>query len=108
MNCPKCDECLSMVEVRGTQVDKCSACRGIWFDEKELETIMDVKPSELRPLSSRADNAYDRVRGKCPRDGHDLMRVCSTRNADVVVDVCPECRGLWLDGGELHKLLSDK
>jgi Zn-finger nucleic acid-binding protein len=24
----------------------------------------------------------------------------------VRIDVCPECRGVWLDGGELEKLLS--
>jgi Zn-finger nucleic acid-binding protein len=26
--------------------------------------------------------------------------------SDVVVDVCPECRGVWLDRGELEKLIS--
>ncbi|MCR4419137.1 MAG: zf-TFIIB domain-containing protein [Clostridia bacterium] len=24
----------------------------------------------------------------------------------VLIDVCPECRGVWLDRGELEKLLS--
>lgn len=24
----------------------------------------------------------------------------------VLIDVCPECRGVWLDGGELDKLLA--
>lgn len=24
----------------------------------------------------------------------------------VEIDVCPECRGVWLDGGELDKLLT--
>jgi Zn-finger nucleic acid-binding protein len=24
----------------------------------------------------------------------------------VLIDVCPECRGVWLDGGELDKLLT--
>lgn len=41
---------------------------------------------------------------KCPR--------CETtglaeRDRDgVTVDYCPECRGLWMDRGELEKLLS--
>lgn len=25
----------------------------------------------------------------------------------VVIDVCPECRGVWLDAGELEKLLAN-
>lgn len=24
----------------------------------------------------------------------------------VQIDVCPECRGVWLDGGELDKLIA--
>ncbi len=105
MNCPKCATPLAPVDVRGTQVDECSGCRGIWFDEKELEAILAVKPRELRALRGRENDAYNRIPGKCPRDGHALIRVCSTLNLEVVVDVCPECRGIWLDGGELQKLL---
>ncbi|MBP9085259.1 MAG: zf-TFIIB domain-containing protein [Kofleriaceae bacterium] len=26
--------------------------------------------------------------------------------AGVIVDVCPQCQGLWLDGGELDQLLA--
>lgn len=40
---------------------------------------------------------------KCP------MCNVSMREVDrrgVRIDVCPECRGVWLDGGELDKLLA--
>jgi Zn-finger nucleic acid-binding protein len=26
--------------------------------------------------------------------------------ADVTIDYCPECRGVWLDRGELEKILA--
>lgn len=106
MKCPKCDDSLALIEVRGTKVDKCPACRGIWFDEKELEAILEVRPSELRPLGGQENEAFNRVRGNCPRDGSELMRVSSARESDVVVDVCPACQGIWLDGGELQRILS--
>lgn len=32
------------------------------------------------------------------------MREANRRG--VLIDVCPECRGIWLDGGELDKLLT--
>jgi Zn-finger nucleic acid-binding protein len=40
---------------------------------------------------------------KCP--------VCETRMREVekdddFIDVCPDCKGVWLDRGELEKLLS--
>jgi uncharacterized protein len=39
---------------------------------------------------------------RCPNDGSRLVEV---ERADVLVDACPECRGIWLDRGELDKIL---
>ena len=39
---------------------------------------------------------------KCPIDGNTL--VLSDRTG-IEIDFCPECRGVWLDRGELDKLL---
>jgi Zn-finger nucleic acid-binding protein len=34
------------------------------------------------------------------------MRVYSSIDRSVVLDACPECRGIWLDGGEFEKLFA--
>jgi uncharacterized protein len=39
---------------------------------------------------------------KCPTDSATL--VMSERNG-VEIDYCPECRGVWLDRGELDKIV---
>lgn len=39
---------------------------------------------------------------KCPVDGATLM--ISERNG-VEIDYCPDCRGVWLDRGELDKII---
>jgi uncharacterized protein len=39
----------------------------------------------------------------CPNDNTGMQEV--NRNG-VLIDVCPQCRGVWLDRGELEKLLS--
>jgi Zn-finger nucleic acid-binding protein len=39
---------------------------------------------------------------KCPIDGADL--VMSERHG-IEIDYCPQCRGVWLDRGELDKIL---
>ena len=39
---------------------------------------------------------------KCPVDGATL--VMADRNG-VEIDYCPECRGVWLDRGELDKII---
>lgn len=40
---------------------------------------------------------------KCPRCTASEL-VVSERNA-IEIDVCPSCRGVWLDRGELDKLI---
>jgi uncharacterized protein len=39
---------------------------------------------------------------RCPIDGSDL--VISERQG-VEIDYCPKCRGIWLDRGELDKII---
>ncbi len=39
---------------------------------------------------------------KCPVDGTDLAM---TDRQGVEIDYCPKCRGVWLDRGELDKII---
>jgi Zn-finger nucleic acid-binding protein len=45
---------------------------------------------------------------KCPIDNAELQM---TERQNIEIDYCPQCRGVWLDRGELDKLIeksSDK
>ncbi|EJW15143.1 hypothetical protein PAV_9c00650 [Paenibacillus alvei DSM 29] len=35
------------------------------------------------------------------------VRMREVEKEGVVIDVCPDCKGVWLDRGELEKLMSD-
>ena len=39
---------------------------------------------------------------QCPSDGADLLMA---ERHGVEIDYCPECRGVWLDRGELDKII---
>ncbi|MGR3761896.1 TFIIB-type zinc ribbon-containing protein [Roseobacteraceae bacterium NS-SX3] len=39
---------------------------------------------------------------KCPIDGTELKMA---DRAGVEIDYCPQCRGVWLDRGELDKII---
>lgn len=39
---------------------------------------------------------------KCPIDGTALV---ITDRSGVEIDYCPQCRGVWLDRGELDKII---
>lgn len=39
---------------------------------------------------------------KCPVDGTDLTM---SERQGIEIDYCPKCRGVWLDRGELDKII---
>ena len=39
---------------------------------------------------------------QCPTDGNTLIM---SERGGIEIDYCPECRGVWLDRGELDKLI---
>jgi Zn-finger nucleic acid-binding protein len=39
---------------------------------------------------------------KCPIDSADLVM---TERQGIEIDYCPKCRGVWLDRGELDKII---
>jgi Zn-finger nucleic acid-binding protein len=39
---------------------------------------------------------------QCPNDGTELVM---TERSGVEIDYCPKCRGVWLDRGELDKII---
>jgi len=42
---------------------------------------------------------------KCPSCKEDKTLLMSERNG-IEIDYCPECRGVWLDRGELDKIIA--
>lgn len=39
----------------------------------------------------------------CPRCANPLRE---QERSDILIDVCPKCRGVWLDRGELEKIVA--
>ena len=46
---------------------------------------------------------------ECPRCWVAMKKeVVEVSGPNVVIDVCPQCRGIWLDNNELKKILGDR
>jgi len=50
MKCPKCGMDLIEIDYKGINVDKCSACEGVWLDAGELEQVAKMDKSSLDKL----------------------------------------------------------
>jgi len=106
MTCPRCSGTLQATSLRDLgiihDVHRCSECEGLWVGPSRMRDIsmtVDQRLIELRHLPS-ADEQQTPM--KCPAcEGGVVMRkVVSPRDANVLMDVCPACRHVWLDRGE--------
>ena len=104
-SCPVCGIGLLEIWLHRQQVDKCSNCKGTFFDFEELGSIISLvemyRDIELDEPDIDTLQPTKRFNYKCPVDGLQMER---KDYGSVTVDVCGDCKGVWLDDGELFSL----
>jgi Zn-finger nucleic acid-binding protein len=97
-------------------IEQCARCHGLFFDINELQALLDdaVAPAyeiDLQLLSTlQKESPVPRRQAtyvSCPVCGEMMNRVNFGKRSGVVVDQCRK-HGVWLEGGELHRLLEWK
>ncbi len=98
--------------VGGVTVDRCNACGRLWLDDGEMNRLLTsdksaVQGADAGPFGRESARAAlgDRV---CPRDKRELMEIKHPQRPDVVIEICPSCRGVLLDAGELRQLSGEE
>lgn len=97
-----------------TIIDICTKCNGVWLDKGELEKIEEVRMNdyseELKRIPDYLEqNAellrqQDREAINCPVCGESMVAKEYGYCSQIMIDVCPNCQGIWLDSGELQEL----
>ncbi len=69
MNCPKCNAGMELVTFEGVTVDRCTECRGIWFDANEQKWLKEKKGSEvIDDGDASVGRKMDKINNyECPR-----------------------------------------
>lgn len=118
-DCPSCNAPLTLFNVGLAQtflIEQCPRCFGLFFDPNELQALLDdavrgayeVDHRLLTALSNDSVKTEDRVKYKpCPECRTLMNRVNFGERSGVIVDRCRD-HGIWLDAGELRKLLEWK
>ncbi len=78
--------------------DKCSRC-GQRRTRREYEGLPTCESCE-QLIEAKVKAAKEQTR-QCPIDQADMGKEIIL---NLVVDRCPSCRGVWLDGGELEQM----
>ncbi len=84
----------------------CGRCGGLWFARDDLTRLELRSPKGSTPpavAATEAPRAPDDGAARCVCPGRPYMAL--VERLGVTIDVCPSCRGVWLDPGEIEKIL---
>ncbi len=102
IQCPKCQGSLEAVVYADIEVDRCTDCKGIWFDSLEAETLKKIKGSESidigdPTMGSKLDAIGDI---NCPKCKTKMTKMVDSKQTHIWYEKCPVCYGIWFDAGE--------
>ena len=105
MQCPKCSESMEKVSTAHGVVDRCTNCRGLWFDmleEVELRSYAKLL-DDGDPEVGKRFNAIDKI--DCPKCANNrMLRMVDPGQPHIWFESCPTCFGRFYDAGEFLDL----
>lgn len=89
----------------GPKIQRCPSCRGAFVEYEDLRTI-DNRAERGAAAKGAARRAWDPPTEAiaCPSCHSETTRREWGIGTLLFVDVCLECRGVWLDPGELEAI----
>ena len=106
MNCPKCQALMEAVSFDGVTVDRCTGCKGIWFDANEQKKLADAKGSEAIDTGDvNVGREMNEMTGvNCPRCQQPMVQMEDVDQHHITFEACQACKGMFLDAGEFKDL----
>ena len=106
MLCPKCHSEFEQIVFAGIAIDRCTICKGLWFDMLEKEDLLKIKGSEEIDLGpEQVDPKYAAMRDiECPRCAQTMLATVDKDQYHIKFETCPACYGTFFDAGEFQDL----
>lgn len=113
MNCPVCKGdkgAMVIVEHEQIELDYCTNCDGVWFDNGELDLLLerlnlDSSAFDMSTILSLPEKKVKEAVRKCPICRKKMRKVVVGSEPEVLIDVCPVGDGIWFDGGEVQQVI---
>lgn len=110
MICPTCKSDMIVVEHHNIELDYCTNCQGVWFDTGELELLLESMSLEstdlfLSNIFNSTEAKSSEKKRKCPICRQKMKKAIIGQEPEILIDVCWQEDGLWLDGGEVGQLI---
>jgi len=107
-NCPACAIPLADASIESHEMLYCTHCHGMLLDmEKFLPLLEVLREHRYWSRSSSAPRVFDSARvTHCPLCRHEMDVHPYGGGGNVAVDSCEPCNVLWLDRGELSRIVA--
>ena len=104
MKCPKCGSDMEKVTHAEIEVDRCTDCKGLWFDMLEHEHLKAVEGSEAIDIGDpKAGKDHDVIaRIDCPVCRTQMIRMVDKDQPHIRYEACTTCYGVYFDAGEFR------
>jgi len=106
MRCPKCRSDMQQIMIDDIEVDRCSTCHGLWFDDGELGKLRNKEAAAALDIgdvvTGKKQNKIEHYR--CPRCAGPMNRLVDPEQTHIWFEQCDSCRGSFFDAGELADL----
>lgn len=106
MDCPKCRASMETLVVEGIAVDRCTDCKGIWFDMLEMDDLKKIEGSESIDIGDElTGKRFSRLRKiDCPVCNTLMVPMVDKDQFEIEYELCPTCFGTFFDAGEFREL----
>ena len=105
MKCAKCGGEMEKVLFEDIEVDRCTWCKGLWFDALEHEHLKAMAGSESidigDPEAGEATNEVRKV--DCPVCKTAMIKMVDNNQPDLRYESCKSCYGVFFDAGEFKQ-----
>jgi len=116
MNCPKCFAEMEITSFKELEIDRCTSCKGLWFQPEELEVLRNetwMADYILDEGKAKVGKQFNQIRDiRCPQCNAEMEQKSDPDQPHVVYECCPQGHGVFLDAGEftdlMHKTFWDK
>ena len=103
LNCPRCNAAMEQIAFGGTTVDRCVACKSLWFDALEKEKLKDVDGSESIDTGSPSESAGKGTsKLSCPVCKTPMIVMTDHQQPNLKFESCKVCYGTFFEPGEFR------
>ena len=108
--CPTCGHYLAVYALAPIEFEACPHCHGLWLEKQTLKELKNKESEgQLHWLNREVENigraaAVPSGRQCVKQPGQPMFSVVFG-GSSVVIDWCPECDGIWMDGGDFDSIV---